>query len=114
MEASYSPVQWEYRELIEEQIAKEGSGKVFYFSSGEICEVEGRLVKMQEEPEGIFIHMGTGEHVRIDRIITLFGKPGPAYDEYDAFANACMDCNGGYSQEEIDEFNNELGKKSGL
>ncbi len=21
------------------------------------------------------------------------GKPGPAYDEYDAFALACLDCN---------------------
>jgi hypothetical protein len=33
--------------------------------------------------------------IRVDRIITVFGKPGAAFDEYDAYANACLSCTGG-------------------
>jgi hypothetical protein len=36
-----------------------------------------------------------GEQVRLDRIITINGKPGPAFDEYDNYANACLSCQGG-------------------
>jgi hypothetical protein len=51
--------------------------------------------------EGMFILLDSGTRIRIDRIITLFGKPGAAYDKYDAFANACMDCMGGYEKDEL-------------
>jgi hypothetical protein len=33
--------------------------------------------------------------IRLDRIIVFNGKPGPAYDEYDSYALACLDCTGG-------------------
>ena len=46
--------------------------------------------------KGIFITLDTGSAIRIDRIITLYGKPGAAFDEYDAFANQCLSCTGGY------------------
>jgi len=36
-----------------------------------------------------------GEQVRLDCIITINGKPGPAFDEYDSYANACLSCQGG-------------------
>jgi hypothetical protein len=104
METSYSPVQWEYREVIEEEIHKKTEGKIFYFCEEEtICTAIGKIVKTEENKGGIFIHLEPEKSIRIDRIITLFGKPGAAYDEYDAYANACMDCSGGYSKEELDE-----------
>ena len=57
---------------------------------------------MEEEKDaGLFIALNTGSKVRVDRIITLYGKPGAAYDEYDAYANACMDCMGGYEKDEL-------------
>ena len=105
METSYSPVDWAYREVIEEQIAKNTEGKIFFFCEEEtICTAIGKVIKMEEiDGKGIFIHLEPEKSIRIDRIITLFGKPGAAYDEYDAYANACMDCSGGYSKEELDE-----------
>lgn len=100
METSYSPVQWVYREVIEEAIINHSSGKIFFFCKEEtICSEEGEVLKMEEiSQEGIFIYLHTGKSIRIDRIITLFGKPGAAYDEYNAYANSCMECMGGYEE----------------
>ncbi|MBX2965710.1 MAG: hypothetical protein KF845_06155 [Cyclobacteriaceae bacterium] len=98
METSYTPVDYVYRELIEEAIAAGKSGKVFYFEkTGVVDEAEGRILKLEEIPgKGLFIVFDSAATVRIDRIITLFGKPGAAFDEYDAYANKCLDCKGGY------------------
>jgi len=98
METSYSPVQYVYREVIEEQIAAGTKGKVFFFNQdGAVDEIAGSVVKLKEvNGKGLFIIMDPSGEVRIDRIITLFGKPGAAFDEYDAYANACLSCTGGY------------------
>lgn len=104
MEASYSPVQWVYREVIDEAIANHTKGKIVYFDQeAALDEEEGMIVNMEEvRGQGIFIHLDNGKRVRIDRIITLFGKPGAAYDEYNAYALSCMECMGGYEKEDLD------------
>ena len=98
MDNSYLPVQYVYREIIADAIGENRSGKVFYFSADGVIECAGgRIVSLDEiEDMGEFIILDPEAHIRIDRIITLFGKPGPAYDEYDAYANACLSCTGGY------------------
>ena len=103
LNASYLPVAWEYREVIEEEIMKMTTGKIFYFCHDEgVCEAKGSVIRMSEEKnEGLFIVLDTETKIRVDRIITLFGKPGAAYDEYDSYDNACMYCLGGYEKEEI-------------
>lgn len=103
LKTSYLPVGWEYREVIEEEMEKRTTGKIFYFCDEEgICQTEGTVVLMKEEKnEGLYIVLDTETKIRVDRIITLFGKPGAAYDEYDAYANACMDCMGGYEKDEL-------------
>ena len=98
MDTSYVPVAYDYREVIEEEINKQTSGKVFFFNADNlVVAVEGRVIKMEEiSGKGIFILLDSGATIRIDRIITLFGKPGAAYDEYDAYGNRCLSCTGGY------------------
>ena len=98
MVTSFSPVQYVFREIIAEEILKETAGKVFFFDDNDkVDSCEGRVAKMEELPQlGIFIHMVPEKQIRIDRIITLFGKPGAAFDEYDNFANQCLSCTGGY------------------
>ncbi len=94
---SYSPVQYVYREIAEAQIQKGNRGKVFYFDAhDEVESEEGRITGLKESDEGLFLQMDTEKTIRMDRVITLFGKPGAAYDEYDGYANACLDCTGGY------------------
>ena len=98
MQTSYTPVQWVYREVIDEELVKHTEGKVFFFDSdGAVSSVEGKIVEFEEvSGKGLYIRLDPPAEIRIDRIITLFGKPGAAYDEYNAFGNACMDCTGGY------------------
>jgi hypothetical protein len=98
MDYSYSPVQYVYREIIEEELAKNTKGKIFYFNDDQIVDsCEGQLVALVErEGKGMFIVLNPEYQIRIDRIITLFGKPGAAFDEYDNFANQCLSCTGGY------------------
>lgn len=98
METSYTPVQYVHKEVIEEEITKQTSGKVFFFLKDNLVEsAEGRIIKMEEiAGEGVFITMDPEVSIRIDRIITVFGKPAAAYEEYDAYANACLSCTGGY------------------
>lgn len=98
METSYTPVQYVYKEVIEEEIAKQTNGKVFFFLKDNVVEsAEGRIIKIEEiTGKGVFITMDPEVSIRIDRIITVFGKPAAAYDEYDAYANVCLSCTGGY------------------
>jgi hypothetical protein len=98
MDNTYSPVAYVYREVIQEQIDAQKEGKIFYFDSeGKVDSLQGKIIKMEEiNSMGIFITLNTGTHIRIDRIITVFGKPGAAYDEYDSYGNQCLSCTGGY------------------
>ena len=98
MDNSYSPVQYVYREIIAEEITKQSRGKIFFFNDDQVVDsCEGQLMALVEiEGKGLFIVLNPEHQIRIDRIITLFGKPGAAYDEYDNFANQCLSCTGGY------------------
>lgn|SRR5690606_12018036 len=102
-ETSYLPVPWEYREVIEEEINKKSTGKIFFFDrDGQVAEAKGSVVRMTEEKgSGEFIVLDDGTKIRIDRIITLFGKVGAAYAEYDSYGSSCMDCTGGYDIDEL-------------
>ncbi len=94
MKTNFSPIDPDYYEVFSEEQEKELS-KVFYFGTGsEVEEVKGKikgLLKTDAFEE--YLAFDAGDKVRVDRIITVNGIPGPAYDEYDAYALACLDCN---------------------
>lgn len=72
MNTSYTPVAYEYRETIEELIARNASGKVFFWSDEKVDEVSGQAVRLEERGgQGMFVVLDSGAGVRIDRIITL-------------------------------------------
>lgn len=98
MEDSYTPVQYEYREQVQELMARKARGKVFFFTAPRtIDDADGIITNFEEVPgKGLFITISNDKQIRIDRIVTLFGKPGAAYDEYEALGNVCLDCTGGY------------------
>lgn len=98
MPTSFTPVPYEFREVIAEQIDRRAQGKIFFFDSNDqVDSIEGEIVSLVEIPQqGMFLNISDDRQIRIDRIITLFGKPGAAFDEYDSFANQCLACTGGY------------------
>lgn len=93
----YTPVDPDFYDIIKARVEKSLNLKVFFFQpDNEIGQAEGEYVETLKEPDGEFIKLAKGDPVRLDRIITINGNPGPAYDEYDAYANACLSCQAGY------------------
>lgn len=71
--------------------------KLFFFNGPETIDVvTGVVTDIATRNREEFCIIG-GREVRLDKIVTIDGKPGPAYEQYDAFANACLNCNLGYS-----------------
>jgi hypothetical protein len=89
-----------YFELFELEQEKPYS-RAFYFESGtDLEEASGKITGIEKDAlNGEYLCFDCGHRIRIDRIITLNGKPGPAYDEYDRYALACLDCSGGMEEE---------------
>ena len=90
----YLPVDLDFEQKVHLNIDRTQKGKVHYFDyNGSIGLGEGRIESLEKSPAGCFIRMSeTEEMIRLDKIITLFGRPGPAYDEYDRYANVCLTC----------------------
>jgi hypothetical protein len=98
MDTSYTPVAYEYREAIQQAMAKAVNGKIFYFNSQDkVDDASGVITRYEEIPgKGWFIVVNDNIPIRIDRIITLFGKPAAACDEFYALGDVCLECTGGY------------------
>lgn len=68
----------------------------FFDGHSRVQEVRGPFAGFSRNSSGEeFVMLGDHTQVRIDRIIAVNGKPGPAYEEYDSYALACLDCMGG-------------------
>lgn len=97
MDTKFSPVDPDFYEVIEREKSKGGISTVNYFGPKE--EILGTrdviddvfFIKNYEA----YLVFERSDKIRLDRIITINGKPGPAYDEYDSFANSCLSCMGG-------------------
>jgi len=97
MYKTYSPVVPDFYDIIESVRKKNISIKVHYFGpENELNDANGVMkgITINSKNEE-YLELNSDETVRLDRIITLNGKPGPAFDEYDSYALACLDCMGG-------------------
>ncbi|MBC8003899.1 MAG: hypothetical protein H7X84_00380 [Verrucomicrobia bacterium] len=94
MKTHYHPIYPDYYEIFSQEQEKEFS-KVFYFGDdNNVEEAKGKINGLVNGGSiGEFLIFDSRDEVRIDRIITINGIPGPAYDEYDAYALACLNCN---------------------
>lgn len=92
---AYMPVDPDFYDVI-----KDNRGnyiKVFYFNPGnELRDAQGTCKGILKADQGEFLFTGKERLVRLDTIITLNGRPGPAFDKYDGYANACLSCQAGY------------------
>lgn len=80
-------------ESIEKWIAEKKQGKTHFFDqNGLLNTSEGTLLSIDKGNDGVFLSIEGDQPVRLDKIITLIGKPGPAYEAYDRYANACLTC----------------------
>lgn len=94
---SFTPVSYDFRDVLDAELKNGITGKIFFWSpDSQVDEQIGRITEIADRAaDGIFVVLDNGGSVRIDRIITLFGKPGPGYEAYDSFANQCLSCTAG-------------------
>lgn len=93
----FLPVDPVYNEIILELGASGQELLVHYFDEhNRVREMRGPFAGLIRNDSGEeFVVLDGNGQVRTDRIIAVSGKPGPAYDEYDSYALACLDCMGG-------------------
>jgi hypothetical protein len=97
--SSYMPIDPDFYEIFGELAEKNSLFRVFYFLPDQsLGEANGEYSKIEELDDGEFMFLKNAEPVRIDRIITVNGKPGPSFDEYIAYADACLSCQAGYDE----------------
>ena len=94
METRFMPVDPDYYDLFKKEQEKESS-TVVYFGEGTALKEEKGKIKdsIKKDNSGEYLVFNSGVAIRIDRLITINGIPGPAYGEYDGYALACLDCN---------------------
>lgn len=98
--ASYMPVDSTVMDYLAAEKNRDQT-RLFYFGEGaEVLEKTGKVSEMSSADNFIyFLQFADGDKVRIDRIISYNLKPGPAFDEYDAYALECLTCRAGYDFE---------------
>ena len=93
MNTDYSPVDPDFEETIQKELHKNQQTRIHYFNETNDWEMEnGTAEKLVREGQAEFLQLQSGVRIRIDRIITINGKPGPKYEEFEAYGNICLDC----------------------
>ncbi|MPM22600.1 hypothetical protein SDC9_69057 [bioreactor metagenome] len=102
-QSAYTPIDPDFFDLLQKEIKKE-SVRVIYFDTVQypyLKESNGKVTAIvNKQKAGQFMVFANGDEIRIDRIIVYNGKPGPAYDEYDAYALAPLTCKAGYDEDD--------------
>ncbi|PWJ42567.1 hypothetical protein [Sediminitomix flava] len=93
---SYLPVGCDFYDELTALSFKKENLKIFFFNEkNEVDEAKGLLTDILTLQKEEFAQVGD-QKVRLDKMITINGRPGPAYEEYDSYANACLSCQLGY------------------
>ncbi len=99
MQPTYLPIDPDFLDLFEKEMHKDSSRVVYFGKGTTLEEVNGKIEAIvKKDGNEYFMKFETAEEVRVDRIVVYNGKPGPAYDEYDAYALECLTCKAGYEE----------------
>lgn len=97
--SKYLPVDPDFYDILEATVHKNEVQNIFFFlPNNTLGQAKGEYLGIDENSDGEFMILSDSDHVRLDRIITINGKPGPAFDEYDNYANECLSCKAGYEE----------------
>ncbi len=92
MNSSYTPVDPDFYDVLQELYNL--PLRIHFFNTQNHWDsCDGKANGVMEEEGGEYLSLSESCRVRLDRIITIGGRPGPAYDEFHALGNACLDCN---------------------
>lgn len=103
MKTAYKHIDPDYFELFEESIGSNNSRVIYFDLTDEpiLKEAKGNIKYIERKEDlGYYIIFQNNDWVRADRIVVFNGKPGPAYDEYDAYGLAPLTCKAGYDDDD--------------
>jgi hypothetical protein len=93
MKTDFNFVDPVYDEIFAREKEKSISRVIYFGTRSDLEEVKGKITgNVKNDLNEEFLSFETGEQVRIDRIISINGIPGPAFQEYDNYGMACLDC----------------------
>ncbi|WP_242919972.1 hypothetical protein [Pontibacter liquoris] len=82
MSQPYSPIDPAFKDALEELIAQKAYVRIQYFSDiREFLTRNALLKELHKAPDGEYLHLATGEEIRLDRIVRIGDRPAPGYDE---------------------------------
>jgi transcriptional antiterminator Rof (Rho-off) len=86
----YQHVDPDFYDQIELLAQNEKEIKIFFFKDNvEVDSALGKVDTVIQENKAEFLQLKTGDRIRLDRIITLNGVPGPQYNYYASFGSSC-------------------------
>ncbi|GAA4849705.1 hypothetical protein [Algivirga pacifica] len=84
MEDKYLPVGCDFYDQLTEIATHKKHIKVFYFDEKkEMMDAQGIIEDIRTLPDKSEVLAIGGQEVRLDKIVTVAGRPGPSYAEYD-------------------------------
>lgn len=87
----YIPVSCEFYDEITVFASQRRTGKIHYFKSLEekvLASANGPVNDIVTENKVEYL-LTNQDKIRLDRIVCIFGHPGPAFETYQSFGNSC-------------------------
>lgn len=91
MPHEYIPVHCDFYDEVALHATERTTGKIHYFRSLEekvLASSSGPVLDIVTEYKVEYL-ITRQDRIRLDRIVSIFGKPGPAFDVYQSFGNSC-------------------------
>jgi transcriptional antiterminator Rof (Rho-off) len=93
MTYQYVPVSCEFYDEVAVFATEQKTGKIHYFKSLEekvLASAEGPVSDIVTEHKVEYLTTRR-DKIRLDRVVSIFGRPGPAFEIYQSFGNSCED-----------------------
>lgn len=91
MPYDYIPVSCDFYDEVALYATEKKTGKIHYFKSLEekvLASSSGPVTDIVTEHKVEYL-LTSQDKIRLDRIVSIFGKPGPAFETYQNFGNSC-------------------------
>ena len=93
MTDKYIPVSCEFHDELTTLATRREPVKIFVFNEkGTLDAISGNIEDIYTRNGEEFLLVKNNKQVRLDKIITLNGKPGPDYDRLEKMDHDCHEC----------------------
>jgi len=93
MKTPYLPVSCDFHDELLALASRKEKVKVFIFNKkGTLDSISGLIIDVFTKNREEFLQIDTFTPIRLDKIITYNGKPGPSYEIYQSMGDFCHDC----------------------